>query len=142
MQFSKTIVYKLHQIIYSLDAQANQVLATNFDISYDDFMVLNLIYNYPQINQQNLAATLRLGKSAISQRLNKLEQRNFLKRKASNNSRRENKLGLTSKGTDMFLKASGLLDKNSNEIFQHLKDAKKFDTELDIIIKAMEKIYN
>lgn len=142
MKFSKTIVYKLHQIIYSLDAQANQLLTTNFDISYDHFMVLNLVYNYPEINQQNLAVTLRLGKSAISQRLNKLEQKNFIKRKASKKSRRENKLELTSKGTNMFLKASSLLDKNSKDVFQCLNNAKQFDTELNIIIKAMEEIYN
>jgi len=105
-------------------------------------MVLNLIYNYPEINQQEIALTLRQSKSAISQKISKLEEKNFLKRHASKHSRRENKLKLTKQGIGIFQQASEILDKTSAVVFKSLKDHQLFQTELDTIIKTLNEIYN
>ncbi len=142
MKFSKTIVYKLHQIVYTLDAQANLILLTNLEISYEDFMLLNLIYNYPEINQQEIALTLRQGKSAISQKISKLGEKNLLKRQASKQSRRENKLRLTEKGIGVFQQASEVLEETSAIVFKPLKNHQLFEAELDTIIKTLNEIYN
>lgn len=137
MSFHKTIVYKLHQIIYTLDASANSGLLANFGISYDDFMVLNLIFNYPEMNQQDLADTLRLNKSTISLKLKKLEKKGWLARQSSKKSDREKTLTLTKAGLDLYHKSSRQLDKNSQKVFKNLKNPVEFEAELDRVIEIM-----
>ncbi len=139
MSFSQSLVYKIHQIVYTLDEVADQLLISKFGITYNEFMVLNLIFNYPEINQQSLASVFRIGRSAISQRLSKLEKKDLIKRKLNINSKRDKNLSLTKKGLDLFQKTSQLLNQSSQQVFASLKDPKKFEQELDFLIKTLQK---
>jgi DNA-binding MarR family transcriptional regulator len=135
--FPQTTVYKLHQIVYILDLMADQILKAQLGISYDDFMLLNLIYNYPTNNQQQLSTFLRIGKSALSQRIAKLVGSNLINRKTDKDSRRENRLSLTKKGEKIILKAGKILSKNSDPIFQNLNQNNIFNENLDQILQNL-----
>ncbi len=139
MSFSQTLVYKIHKITYILDESATQILTTGFGISYDEFMILNMIFNYPKINQKALAGILRIGKSAVSQKLNKLEKKDLLIRVINPDSKRDKTLKLTSKGEVLFQETSQILNQSSQDIFAKLSNSKEFEQELDRLIQCLEK---
>lgn len=139
MSFSQTLVYKIHKITYILDESATQILTTGFGISYDEFMILNMIFNYPKINQKALAGILRIGKSAVSQKLNKLGKKDLLIRVINPDSKRDKTLKLTSKGEVLFQETSQILNQSSQDIFAKLSNSKEFEQELDRLIQCLEK---
>ncbi|MEI6729036.1 MAG: MarR family transcriptional regulator [bacterium] len=135
MNFNESIIYKLHEIVYTSDVLAETHLQAKLNISYADFLVLMLIHDYPQGTQNDLAQSLRIGKSALSLKLTKLEKSAFLKRSAKSSSKRENDLKLTKKGLQVVQEGGQILHSSSLAFFKTIgKDTPVLDDLLEKVL--------
>lgn len=135
MNFNQSIIFKLHEIVYTSDVLAENLLQSKLKISYSDFLVLMLINDYPQGTQNDLAQSLRIGKSALSLKLTKLEKNGFLNRAVKSSSKRENDLKLTNKGLQIVQKGGQILHASSQAFFKTVgKDTPVLDNLLEKVL--------
>jgi DNA-binding MarR family transcriptional regulator len=138
--FSKNTVFKLHEIVFIMDCYANKILQDKFQINYNEFLILKLLNTCPNFTQQNLANALRLGRSAISQRISKMQSKNLLNKKIKETSKRENQLTLSEQGRAKLEEASQMLIDYSEILFKKIKKYRnELDLSLDILLDSLKE---
>lgn len=79
--FTQSVFYKISQLaIYTEKLAQNFFEIRNVDITNDEFCALNLILNYPNICQRDLAKLLLRDRVRTGRILNSLEDKGFVKR--------------------------------------------------------------
>ena len=76
----------------------------NIEVSFNEFLILEVLYDNPEIHQRNLAKILVKGTANLSRDLDKLEKREIIKRTVSvKNNRTVKTLKLTEQGENIYL---------------------------------------
>lgn len=97
MKPSDTISYKLHAIVFIMDAIARNYIKNNSEITFEQFLVMLCIYENPWNTQKFLADWLQLTEATTSYMANKIEKIWFLEIKQDEGDKRSKKLYLTKK---------------------------------------------
>lgn len=76
----------------------------NIEVSFNEFLILEVLYDNPEIHQRNLAKILVKGTANLSRDLDKLEKREIIRRTVSvKNHRTVKTLKLTEQGENIYL---------------------------------------
>ena len=76
----------------------------NIEVSFNEFLILEVLYDNPEIHQRNLAKILVKGTANLSRDLDKLEKREIIRRTVSiKNNRTVKTLKLTKQGENIYL---------------------------------------
>lgn len=97
----------------------------NYDITTEQWSVLNRLYRHEQCNQKDLAKICFKDQAALTRILDILEKKDFVKREKSNNDRREFLLLLTSKGKDLVEKIRPNIQIAREKAFSGLEDKER-----------------
>lgn len=123
-------VYQSLWAINKITAKLTKKNAESFGMTLQQLSILNTLYSFPELTQQELAERLLSSKSTISVSIDKLVKMGLLERGISEKDRREVKLQLTQNGEEVSKNSSKhslsykamlyALDKMSGEDIQTL----------------------
>ena len=110
------------------------------EITLEQFFLLDIINNHPEINQNELAQIACKDKSAVVRQVDILEKKEIVNRKTCLLDRRRNKMMMTPKGDEIFKKGNEFKDEFFNQILEVLSEEKK--KELNKILLKLLKSLN
>lgn len=87
----------------------NQLKANGFDITLDQWLILNTIIENPTISQNEIAEKVFKDKASVARIIELLVQNGFLTRSIHPTNRRMFQLSITEKGNETIEKLSGLV---------------------------------
>jgi DNA-binding MarR family transcriptional regulator len=87
----------------------NQLKANGFDITLDQWLILNTIFENPNISQNEIAEKVFKDKASVARIIELLVQNGFLTRSIHPTNRRMFQLSITDKGNETIEKLSGLV---------------------------------
>jgi DNA-binding MarR family transcriptional regulator len=87
----------------------NQLKANGFDITLDQWLILNTIIENPNISQNEIAEKVFKDKASVARIIELLVQNGFLTRSIHPTNRRMFQLSITDKGNETIEKLSGLV---------------------------------
>lgn len=87
----------------------NQLKANGFDITLDQWLILNTIIENPNISQNEIAEKVFKDKASVARIIELLVQNGFLTRSMHPTNRRMFQLSITEKGKETIEKLSGLV---------------------------------
>jgi DNA-binding MarR family transcriptional regulator len=143
-QFNQTEVYKIHEIIFSLDNLAHKNISKNTKITYIQFLILLAISENPDFSQAQIGNWVNLTKSAVSQQVEKLVKLELLIRTENKNDRREKDIKLTKEGQQQLEKATQIADQISESLLTVLtkSDRDSLQKILDqLVSKGLPKLF-
>lgn len=106
MLLSKEFAVRLNLAACKLKQFTALMLKQNdVDLTPEQFLLIDLLWNNGPMSQQNLADTMRKDKNSITKLVDGLEKKQLVKRQRDRNDRRSNLVVLTSKADDMKLYA-------------------------------------
>ena len=74
-----------------------------FDITYNNFLIIELLFTNPDIHQRNIAKALLMGTANLSKELERMENKGLIKRKISEKNKKMVKtVKLTRKGEEIY----------------------------------------
>jgi len=121
MKPSDTISYKLHAIVFIMDAIARSYIKNNSEITFEQFLVMLCVYENPWHTQKFLADWLQLTEATTSYMANKIENIWFLEFRQENWDKRSKKLYLTDKWKliidKIYPALEGIMSKKLNQIW-------------------------
>ena len=105
----------IHSLFYDLEQTSRVCRAfaeshfknnINYDITLDEFIILETVFCYPDICQRDLAKLILKGTSHTSKLLNTLQKKNYIKRVLdTKNNRIVNKIIITDLGAEVYKNA-------------------------------------
>jgi len=102
MILSKEIAVTLNLSACKLKKYTAYVLKNNnVDLTPEQFLLLDLLWNMGSMSQQKLADTMEKDKNSITSLVDALEKKGLVKRRTDKNDRRSNLLILTPKAKEM-----------------------------------------
>jgi DNA-binding MarR family transcriptional regulator len=87
----------------------NQLKSNGFDITLDQWLILNTIIENPNISQNEIAEKVFKDKASVARIIELLVQNGFLTRSIHPTNRRMFQLSITEKGNETIEKLSGLV---------------------------------
>lgn len=106
MLLSKEFAVRLNLAACKLKQFTALMLKQNdVDLTPEQFLLIDLLWNNGPMSQQNLADTMRKDKNSITKLVDGLEKKQLVERQRDRNDRRSNLVVLTSKADDMKLYA-------------------------------------
>lgn len=136
-QFNKSLIYKIHQLMYCMDAVAEQVIATNTNLNYTEFLVLLALNEKPDSTQEEIALWANFTKSTASKTIDKLVKKSFLSRTENTIDRRQKDLVVTPAGQTEFEIAKRLVEQMTKYVFEVLSPSEI--EQLDSIFDKINK---
>ena len=74
-----------------------------FDITYNNFLIIELLFTNPDIHQRNIARALLMGTANLSKELDRMENKGLIKRKITLKDKKMVKtVRLTKKGEEIY----------------------------------------
>ena len=74
-----------------------------FDITYNNFLIIELLFTNPDIHQRNIARALLMGTANLSKELERMENKGLIKRKITEKNKKMVKtVKLTKKGEEIY----------------------------------------
>lgn len=74
-----------------------------FDITYNNFLIIELLFTNPDIHQRNIAKALLMGTANLSKELERMENKDLIKRKITEKNKKMVKtVKLTKKGEEIY----------------------------------------
>ena len=110
------------------------------EITLEQFFLLDIINNHPEINQNELSQIVCKDKSAVVRQVDILEKKEIVNRKTCLLDRRRNKMMMTPKGDEIFKKGNEFKDEFFNQILEVLSEEEK--KELNKILLKLLKSLN
>ena len=104
-EFSNTLMHHLDNT-----AKISRVLGARyidqhneFGITYNNFLIIELLYTNPDIHQRNIARALLMGTANLSKELERMENKGLIKRKITEKNKKMVKtVKLTKKGEEIY----------------------------------------
>ena len=104
-KFSKTLMHHLDNT-----AKISRVIGARyfdkhneFDITYNNFLIIELLFTNPDIHQRNIARVLLIGTANLSKELERMERKGLVKRKITQKDKKMVKaVKLTKKGEEIY----------------------------------------
>ena len=111
MLLSKEFAVRLNLAACKLKQFTALMLKQNdVDLTPEQFLLIDLLWNNGPMSQQNLADTMRKDKNSITKLVDGLEKKQLVERQRDRNDRRSNLVVLTSKadGMKLYAKEKGI----------------------------------
>lgn len=102
-------VQEVYQSLWAINkttARFTKKNAESFGLTLQQLSILNTLFAFPELTQQELAERLISSKSTISVGVDKLVKMGLVERESSDEDRREVKLKLTTQGEEVSKKSS------------------------------------
>ena len=104
-EFSKTLIHHLDNT-----AKIERTIGARyfdrhneFDITYNNFLIIELLFTNPDIHQRNIARALLMGTANLSKELERMESKGLIKRKITEKNKKMVKtVKLTKKGEEIY----------------------------------------
>ena len=137
-KLSNSLICNLDKVARLGRATASRFFEKNksFGISFNDFLILEALFDTPKINQKQLAKLILRETGNLSRDLEKLENRNFIKRTLKmENNRTVKILELTQVGNDTYLEIC-------EQCLNHVEEIEKIFSkeELKLFINNITKV--
>lgn len=132
--FDNVIKLVFKRLINSFNKRKEQ------EITLEQFFLLDIINNHPEINQNELSQIACKDKSAVVRQVDILENKEIVNRKTCPLDRRKNKMMMTDKGCEIFKKGNEFKDDFLNQILEVLSEEEK--KELNKILLKLLKSLN
>jgi DNA-binding MarR family transcriptional regulator len=142
--YAESIWFQIRLTSRYLNLMGNQAFEKlNFSISFDDYILLDIIANHEDICPRDLARMLLRDRSNVGKIVSGLEDKKLIKVKADiRNNRSVKKLRITDKGiklcNEMYLKIQPYIDVMNKVISE--KDQKKVASLLEKCRKTLDEI--
>lgn len=107
----------------------------NFDLTIEQFIVLNILNTNDNLTQQDLAVRLNKDKSGVLRHIDELEKKKLLVRMTDDDDRRKKILMLTKKGVEAIKQ---MLEIEAHTFGHYLKDVS--EEELRVFSSVLKKI--
>lgn len=109
MEFTKSEIYLLHDLVFKLDKYAHTVLEKKLNLTYNHFLMLVAISLEHINNQQDIVAHMNLSKTSVSLRIKELVDENLVLQKIDPEHRRQKIISLTKKGDSLRKRAENII---------------------------------
>ena len=104
-KFSETLIHHLDNT-----AKIERIIGARyfdnhneFDITYNNFLIIELLYTNPDIHQRDIARVLLMGTANLSKELVRMENKDLIKRKITEKNKKMVKtVRLTKKGEEIY----------------------------------------
>jgi DNA-binding MarR family transcriptional regulator len=120
VKFTDSEVYKLHELVIRLDTIAQKEVLAPIGLTYAEFLVLMAVREIPQPRQQDVSEMIGASKSLVSQRVKALAEKRLLRQAVNRDNRREHRLELTRKGSEVLGAAYAALLEAAHGVFASL----------------------
>jgi MarR family transcriptional regulator, transcriptional regulator for hemolysin len=122
-RLDRVIFYSLDKTIktYRQFAQ-KRFFEQGFDITIDQWLVLNAIYEKPDITQQEIAGKVFKDTASVTRIIDLLIKKELLIRDAHSTDRRRFTLELTNEGRKLMIKIIDVVEKNRDIALQDISD--------------------
>lgn len=117
VDFERSEVFLLHETVMCLDRMAQESILPPYGVTYADCLLLIKVKHLSGSTQQELADSLNLGKSSLSQRIAGLMERKLLKQEVRPENRREKRISLTAAGKKLTDQCETALLRAADSIF-------------------------
>ena len=111
------------------------LIENDLDLSKEQFVVLKKLHDKDGLNQNELAFLTFRDKSSLARLLSKMEAKGYIKRKKSEDDKRNNLVFLTANGKTFFIKAMPILKKFIGIMEQNITLDEKKE-----IIRVLKKV--
>jgi len=143
MLLSKSIAVYLNLVACEFKKNTAAMLKQgNVELTPEQFLLIDLLWNHGPMSQQKLADTMRKDKNSVTKLTDALERKGFVVRKRDEKDRRSNILVLTDKAQDMKSEAKetgiSMLDKILEGISE--KDLQNFLGTLQRMSENMSRL--
>ncbi|AEQ52092.1 MarR family winged helix-turn-helix transcriptional regulator [Pelagibacterium halotolerans] len=115
------LIRRLHQ--YSTQVFLQRAREAGFDLTPVQFAALDALRDRPGTDQAGLAEAIGKDRATIGAVVDRLEQKNLLKRDVSTSDRRARVLSLTDRGETLLSEVLPLVERLQKEILPGLDDA-------------------
>ena len=138
-QFSNTLMHYLDNT-----AKVSRVIGARyfdkhneFDITYNNFLIIELLFTNPDIHQRNIARALLMGSANLSRELERMENKGLIKRKLTEiNKKMVKTVKLTKKGENIYYTIVGNWEKYVTDLENiYTKEELKIFTEFLLRMK-------
>lgn len=113
-------LFKIHIFANLAEKEIERVLLSEVGISYSQSMILDFIYNHPEISQREVAMERGITPAAVSRHLEVLEELGFIERKDRKENKREHIVIITRRGEDVVSNAEVLLQRAVDNLINDL----------------------
>ena len=133
-------IFKMHAFIAIIDRMADEMLNSQFNLSYSQLMILFMVDKRKEIIQKDISNCLGVTEAAISKQIENMVQVGYLLRTPDPTNRRKNQIVLTAEGKDIFDRANLFLVQKAEDIFVVLgpEERQVLDSVLDKLISKIQ----
>ncbi len=141
-KFSETLMHHLDNT-----AKISRVLGARyfdqhneFDITYNNFLIIELLFTNPDIHQRNIARALLMGTANLSKELERMESKGLIKRKITEKNKKMVKtVKLTSKGEEIYHKVVDNWEKFVTN-FESIYTKEEIETFTEFLLRMKNKL--
>ena len=98
--FEKSLLGEIGQLAAQVERQLETVLKVRYNLTFSQFRVMSVIYELGETSQRPIVDELGLSAALITRQLDALVSRGVVTQKQNPESRRENVVSLTAKGSN------------------------------------------
>lgn len=99
MDIHSSLSFRLHTLVYTLDAIADRVITQSSSINFSQFLTLLCVYQNPNTTQKFVAGWLRVAEATVSYTIQKLSDAKLISVSKSTFDTRKTPLGLHPKAS-------------------------------------------
>ena len=139
MDIASTLTFRLHSLVYALDAVADRIITQNSPINFPQFLVLICIHQNPEATQKFVAQWLRITEATVSYTVNKLVTAGYLEVEQSAIDNRKNILKLTPKGVTLVGRLHSQLEQAIRPLFATIPKRRlaRLDRDIDALLNVL-----
>ena len=140
MKLNVPLSHKIQIIAHKLKLRAERTLIENFNISFNEYMILHILKNKSGQSQHSLSQIMGITPAGVSNRVQALLKRSFIMIKVNQENRRKNIVTISTKGKIIEQKASKKLSDDFNESLNKMKNLTAFENTLDKMIETLSSL--
>ena len=111
-----------------------------FDITYNNFLIIELLFTNPDIHQRNIAKALLMGTANLSKELERMENKGLIKRKITEKKKKMVKtVKLTKKGEEIYHTIVGDWERFVTD-FESIYTKEEIETFTEFLLRMKNKL--
>ncbi|MEI7918318.1 MAG: MarR family transcriptional regulator [Candidatus Saccharibacteria bacterium] len=139
MDPSNTLSYKLHAVVYSIDALSNRIFKDYSDINFPQFLIILCAYQNPGHTQKFSASWLQLTEATVSYMVKVVHKKGYIEVRLDEDDLRTRNIFVTDSGKELIERIYPMLEESLGGLFGDI-DSKKmaeFVQGLDLVYKSL-----
>ncbi|MBP7760553.1 winged helix-turn-helix transcriptional regulator [Candidatus Saccharibacteria bacterium] len=139
MDIHSSLSFRLHTLVYTLDAIADRVITQSSSINFSQFLTLLCVYQNPNTTQKFVAGWLRVTEATVSYTIQKLSDAKLISVSKSMFDTRKNTVTLTPEGVTLVESLYAKLEESSKHLFSVLPKGRlaQLDTDVEKLVNTL-----